>query len=247
MEVGIKKIRLSHRIFLALLFLIVTCLLIWSLRVSQAANRTWTGASISNPIPSLRNNFWTTPENWAGNVAPVVGDDLIFGSSAQPSSLNTFANGTTFNSISISPGNVMQGSSVALNSGISATGGQISLSAIKLNNDQTFNSTTAGTGPLITSPIDTNGMTLILGGAGSLTSAGVISGSGSLLKDGSGITLLAGNNSYTGNTTAAGGTLLVFGSQPSSAVKLLGGTLGGTGTVGPVQALGARDGVVGGI
>ena len=37
-----------------------------------AADRTWTGASAVD-------NNWSRPENWAGAVAPVAGDALIFG------------------------------------------------------------------------------------------------------------------------------------------------------------------------
>ena len=226
----------SHRICLVFVALMVTGLLVWWFRVSQAASRTWTGASISNPTPSLRNNFWTTAENWSGNTAPVAGDDLIFGSAPQASSLNTFANGTTFNSISISAGHTMQGNSIALNAGITGSSGTILLSAIKLNNLQVFGSTVAGTGPVITSPIDNNGNGLIFNGPGNFTSVGVISGTGSLHKLGSGTALLAGANTYTGATTIQEGTLLVFGSQPSSAVSVSGGaTVGGMGTVGAVN------------
>jgi fibronectin-binding autotransporter adhesin len=82
--------------------------------------------------------------------------------------------------------------------------------------------------------------TLTVGGANtSTTYGGVITGSGGgLTKTGTGTLTLTGSNLYTGTTTVSAGTLLVNGSQPGSAVTLIGGTLGGVGTVGPVTATG---------
>jgi hypothetical protein len=51
---------------------------LFAIEDALAATRTWTGASIKNPNSALRNNFWTDPFNWSGNVAPVAGDDLVF-------------------------------------------------------------------------------------------------------------------------------------------------------------------------
>jgi autotransporter-associated beta strand protein len=68
---------------------------------------------------------------------------------------------------------------------------------------------------------------------------GIISGTGSLVKTGSGTQLLGGNNTYTGSTTINGGTLEIDGSQSQSAVTVAAGAvLSGTGTVGSVTVLG---------
>jgi len=67
-------------------------------------------------------------------------------------------------------------------------------------------------------------------GAG--TFAGVISGSGGLIKQGSGLFTLTGTNDYTGATTVAGGNLRVNGSVASAVTVQAGGTLSGTGSVG---------------
>ncbi|MCK1512784.1 autotransporter domain-containing protein [Bradyrhizobium sp. 190] len=63
---------------------------------------------------------------------------------------------------------------------------------------------------------------------------GVISGSGSLVKIGTGILTLSGVNAYSGSTAVDGGTLAVNGSILSSSGVTVnaGGSLGGTGTVG---------------
>ena len=73
-------------------------------------------------------------------------------------------------------------------------------------------------------------------------SAGVQNGShppNNLNKVGAGTMVLAGNNTYTSDTTLAAGTLLVTGNLPAlNKVTVNGGTLGGTGTVGKVTANG---------
>jgi autotransporter-associated beta strand protein len=58
-----------------------------------------------------------------------------------------------------------------------------------------------------------------------------------LVKRGSGVLQLTGTNTYNGVTVVDAGTLLVTGSQPASVVSVVGGVLGGTGTVGAVSAL----------
>lgn len=60
---------------------------------------------------------------------------------------------------------------------------------------------------------------------------GVVMGSGSLVKGGPGVLILAASNLYTGATTVSNGALLVQGSINSAATVAAGGTLGGTGNV----------------
>ncbi len=90
-------------------------------------------------------------------------------------------------------------------------------------------------------------VTLTAGGNNTTTGfSGVIqngSGTLALTKTGTGTLTLSGANTYSGATTASAGTLLVNGSQSSSAVSLNGGTLGGTGTVGAVTSTAAGGSV----
>src|SRR5881296_3275153 len=94
-------------------------------------------------------------------------------------------------------------------------------------------------------------VTLTAGGNnGSTTFSGVIqngSATVAVTKVGTGTLTLSGTNTYTGSTTVSGGTLLVNGSQGSSAVSLNGGTLGGTGTVGPITSTGSGGSVTPGV
>jgi autotransporter-associated beta strand protein len=81
-----------------------------------------------------------------------------------------------------------------------------------------------------------NNGSLIFNRAGSLTVPGAISGTGGLTQNGPGNLILTGASSYTGATQVNGGTLSVNGSIANSTVTIRpGGTLGGTGTTGPVS------------
>src|SRR3954467_12066947 len=67
-----------------------------------AAVRTWTGASINDPSPANRNNFWTTAANWSGTGFPAPGDDLVFPTASfQVASQNNYLAGTSFGKITI--------------------------------------------------------------------------------------------------------------------------------------------------
>lgn len=61
-------------------------------------------------------------------------------------------------------------------------------------------------------------------------------GAAGVNKLGAGVAAFSGDNSYTGETTVTAGTLLINGNSPSSNVVVGGGRLGGTGTVGAVNA-----------
>src|SRR5581483_10566662 len=58
------------------------------------ATATWDGGGADN--------HWTTPANWAGDIAPQPGDDLTFpAGAAQLTNVNDFAAGTAFHSLTV--------------------------------------------------------------------------------------------------------------------------------------------------
>jgi autotransporter-associated beta strand protein len=70
----------------------------------------------------------------------------------------------------------------------------------------------------------------------STTFGGDITGTGSLLKAGTGTLTLTGTSTYSGFTEVELGTLEINGSQPNSPVFVSGGTLRGVGTIGALTA-----------
>jgi len=221
----------SHIVTLILLAALLVSGLRVSRTVSAATLRTWTGG---HPPTAL-----SSPTNWAGNVAPVAGDDLLFPAGPKRKSIrNNYPNGTTFNSLNFSGSNYnLRKNSLTLTGGINtsnSTGSnQISI-PLQLNGAQAFTSTSVGSTLNLNGPINLNVNLLTFAGAGKTFAKGVISDSGALTKDGSGTLTLSANNSYSGVTTVAAGLLLVNGQQSSSPVVLTGGTLGGTGRVGSI-------------
>ena len=106
-----------------------------------------------------------------------------------------------------------------------------------LNDDVQFSSNGFGTA-VVTGNLDLGGAerTFTVGSSPAATEVRIdaVISNGSLTKNGGGVLLLTGANTYAGDTTVVAGTLLVNGSQPGSDVVPFGGVLGGTGTVGKV-------------
>ena len=153
---------------------------------------------------------WSQTPQWKSGLPPLANEVASF----------TGNGGTTVNDNYISD---LSGIAFSSNSTGSYTlnGTAITLGSAGVVNNSSFDQTlavnltlganqsfTAAAGNLsITGNIFTNGCTLTSDGARATSIGGIISGSGSLVKTGSGTTILAGNNTYTGGTTALEGVL----------------------------------------
>ncbi len=173
---------------------------------------TWTGLG--------SDTNWTTANNWSGDTSPSPGDDLVFPalSSKSPyASVNNFAAGTTFNSITIgAAGYTLSGNAVVVSSDI------ITTYTSGLSTDSM--GTTLGAG------------TISLATGGTLDLSGELAGSAGLNLFGGGTLDLLGTNTYTGTTTITSSTLLV--DSTIGTVQDNGGVLGGNGTVGDLTSIG---------
>jgi autotransporter-associated beta strand protein len=148
------------------------------------------------------------------------------GSATQGSASNGSASQTTEGSTASASGTTASGTTsydapLSYNLG----GGTVSLATAILNGGTVTNGTLAVA-------------TEILGYSGSVTAS--LTGSASLTKSTTDTLTLAGANSYTGNTTVAGGKLLLNGSLGTTSVLVNNGaTLGGTGSFGGTTTLSA--------
>src|SRR5438128_536270 len=160
-------------------------------------------------------NHWTTAANWAGDVAPQAGDDLVFpAGAARLTNVNDFAAGTAFQLIKITGYSYnISGNAIALGNGITVdlpAGGTAAINPkisfpITLSAAQTFKGIFASGPPFPVSSgfvdsgaIDLNGhkLTVDNGDQGFTTLSGPISGDGGIDMAGiSGRLTLSGNNS----------------------------------------------------
>lgn len=143
---------------------------------------------------------------------------------------NTFSGGTTISGGTLA----LSGGSALIDAG-AVTLANITGAILLLNASETIGSLTGGgaSGGLVSLQANT----LTVGNALDTTYAGLISGSGAMIKTGSGSLTLSGNNSHTGSTTINSGTLSIstdraLGAVPGSAsvgkLVLGGGTLATT-------------------
>jgi MYXO-CTERM domain-containing protein len=206
-----------------------------NLNVTTLVSNLWS----NNTADSL----WASNNNWNPTVVPTVGADILF-NNTYVSTSQTIDTGTdrTVRSISFdAPFNytlnnntlTFNSEGVAGFSGIAVTqthGTAIDTinSNLALTNAINIRNNTTGTLNL-TGTIATGGNILTLDGTGTSTNlSGVISGTGSLVKNDAGTDTLSGANTYTGGTTINGGTLNANNSAAlgSATVFLAGGTLG---------------------
>ena len=210
-------------------------ILLFSINVFSAV-KTWDGGGADAN--------WTTAANWVGDVAPVAGDDLVFPTTAaQFTTNNNFFILTNFNSITLDGSYTIGGNPLRIAGSLTVNSGTQTINtAISLSGGQTFTANQVSVTTIAV--LSVGGAGLTLDGAGSF-GVGIISGSGAIVKNGTGASLLASASGYNGSITVNNGIFVVDANIPNSAVTInnpnvTGGTLGlsgfgGTGTVGTVN------------
>ncbi len=202
-----------------------------TLTVTQATGsgltHIWDGGSATD-------GNWTTAANWVGDIAPAPGAALEFpAGAARTSNTNNFPAFTTFDSLRFTgSGYAVSGANLlVLNRGIRAEAniGGVSFGVpLLLAAPQTF---FADAGAALTllpaATINTNGQLLTFTdtlaiGLGALDLQGIISGSGGVVKTGSGTIFVRGNNTFTGAADLQQGGVQIF------HMNALGATTGAT-------------------
>lgn len=213
-------------------YLLVLLILFFSVNAFSAI-KTWDGGGADAN--------WNTAVNWSTDVAPVAGDDLVFpAAAAQQSNNNNFFLLTSFRSITVEGGTyTFGGNPIRLTTGLMVTSGTQTFNfAITLSGAQTFFADTAATATIVILSVGSS--TLTIDGNG-IVGIGLISGSGSIIKNGAGAGGLIAAAGYSGDIRLNDGFFLVDASIPNSTVQVQGpiptGTpglsgFGGTGTVG---------------
>ncbi len=176
----------------------------------------------------------STPANYAGNVAPGNGQDIAFSNGSGGSVINN--NLSSVNSFTFNTGAgafSLSGNALTIAAGITTNSGSLQTinNNLILSGNQSFN---ANAGSLsFGGIIDTSTNTLTITGGSNISFSGIVTGNGSLVKEGAGIAFLDGtynniNSGYIGTTTINQGILRAdVGSlvQTSSVQVNNGGTL----------------------
>jgi len=161
--------------------------------------------------------------------------NTILGAGAGSVGTATIAGGTM-----AAGGNLVVGSdgtgTLTMTGGLVSVGGALTqgtYGTINLNSGGALQIGVGGTTGVLGVDALTNNGTLIFNRSDASTYAGVISGSGALVKQGAGTLTLAGNNTYSGATTVSEGGLTVNGTNgPGGVTVASGAMLSGTGTLG---------------
>ena len=180
----------SHQIKLGLSAALLTALATFT---ASAQTSTWDGGG--SPT-----NTWSTLANWAGDVAPVAGDALVFGGTVNRSTSNDFAANTAFTGIALNT------------AGWTLAGNAINFAGTVAQNNVSGSSSDNA----ISLSLNLTGATEFAAVASStrLTFTGAITGSGAVTKTGSGTSRwnsAANTNSFSGGLTVSAGTIDLLG------------------------------------
>jgi autotransporter-associated beta strand protein len=211
---------------------------------------TWTGA---NSSPN-----WSVDDNWTNcdDRNPISGRSVVFPAGAVRAVGDNDLTDLSLTSIvieGVAAGNVryqLYGRGVTLttpaglrfSAADDALGrGPAFLAPIALAAPVSIVNAGNGTGAAAVANIALNGFTVTFDASGAdIEALGTITGTGGIVKNGAASLLLSAPNSYTGATQVNAGRVIVNGAQPNSAIQVAGGVLGGSGTVGVIDATAGR-------
>ncbi len=210
---------------------LILAMLAVALPAYAETNHTWTGlGSTSN---------WSDAANWTGGL-PSDGDGLTFSGTTQQTNYNDLL--TSVGTVVISEsGFNLSGNAITLNGTFGNTGNNAWGIPLTLTAEGKFFESYIGTLTL-SGNITNAGNTVTLkanyaiGADGPIVVSGIVSGSGGLIKDGSGTVTLTRDNTYSGKNTLTQGFLAVskdsnLGTVPGTAglnIELNGGYLEAT-------------------
>jgi uncharacterized repeat protein (TIGR01451 family) len=178
---------------------------------------TWDG----NPSGNM-----SDPANWVAGVAPNPAiDDIVLGGPTASAPRNDFPAGSILSNLTLDGNCTLTGNSARLDSLIWNSSGNNSLTLpLSLGDDGLFD---VSAGSLeVGGTINNGGNSLTVSTESSTTAIldGSISGSGSLVKVGTGTLVITAQNAYSGGTSVLGGTLQVTSSVsiPSGSALIVG-------------------------
>ncbi|HRT55781.1 MAG TPA: autotransporter-associated beta strand repeat-containing protein [Candidatus Paceibacterota bacterium] len=190
----------------------------------SAGGVVWNGGGTSS--------FWNQPANWSGTT-PAGGQDLVFTGLARRGNTNNFL-GSAGQVCFLTPGFSIYGNALVLGKGILSQAGpnqwNIPLTLAAPQSVISSNDTLTVGGS-----VNNNGHNLSIAGAGDTVLAGILSGSGGLIKAGAG-SLRLGNagNTFGGDLTVSEGTVIASALTSSGTASALGAKSGARViTVGP--------------
>ena len=169
-----------------------------------AANTTWTNGNATD--------VWSDNANWDTNAKPTGADDALItsvGTAGAAVTVNTdeAANSVTVsngNQVDISAGSTLSAGTITINGGSTIqVGGSLSGAT---TNAGTLNIGIGSTGGVLTGDVNNTG-TLLFNRSDASAYSGIISGSGTVTKQGAGTLTLSGLSTYTGGSTISAGTV----------------------------------------
>lgn len=181
--------------------------------LTTGTTRTWSGLGADG--------FWTTPQNWGGNIAPAPGDLLSFpNGAARLANTNDYSTNTFFQKVEVADAYALAGNPLALRDGIAASASAlIALPVISTGGSSSSSLDLSADNGAVTltqqGPIDCNTFPVRALGAGKLLFTGPIRGLGGFTQIGTN-SEFRGANTYSGTTLVAAGKLTCLNSAPGA-------------------------------